>query len=210
MLRPRQARRSLDPSADLDFRLPRHPDPLRPLPHRRQDPTVHAASRPRSSSGCAWPWALPWRNEETNRESWVIRLYNLYKAAASAPPPRPSSTPARSTASSPPATSTRWTTPSSRSCTAASPKTPSSPSGPAASAALDRRARHRRLHRGTNGESQGVIPFLKLHNDQLVAVNQGGKRRGSGCAYLETWHNDISTSSNCAATPATTAAAATT
>ena len=36
-----------------------------------------------------------------------------------------------------------------------------------------------------------MIPFLKLHNDQLVAVNQGGKRRGSGCAYLETWHNDI-------------------
>ncbi|MGB2455787.1 MAG: ATP cone domain-containing protein, partial [Akkermansiaceae bacterium] len=44
---------------------------------------------------------------------------------------------------------------------------------------------------GTNGESQGVIPFLKLHNDQLIAVNQGGKRRGSGCAYLESWHNDI-------------------
>lgn len=45
--------------------------------------------------------------------------------------------------------------------------------------------------RGTNGESQGVIPFLKLHNDQLIAVNQGGKRKGSGCAYLETWHSDI-------------------
>lgn len=45
--------------------------------------------------------------------------------------------------------------------------------------------------KGTNGESQGVIPFLKMHNDQLVAVNQGGKRRGSGCAYLESWHNDI-------------------
>ena len=45
--------------------------------------------------------------------------------------------------------------------------------------------------KGTNGESQGVIPFLKIHNDQLVAVNQGGKRRGTGCAYLETWHNDI-------------------
>jgi ribonucleoside-diphosphate reductase alpha chain len=45
--------------------------------------------------------------------------------------------------------------------------------------------------KGTNGESQGVIPFLKLHNDQLVAVNQGGKRAGSGCAYLESWHNDI-------------------
>ena len=44
---------------------------------------------------------------------------------------------------------------------------------------------------GTNGESQGVIPFLKLHNDQLVAINQGGKRKGSGCAYLETWHNDV-------------------
>jgi len=44
---------------------------------------------------------------------------------------------------------------------------------------------------GTNGESNGVIPFLKIHNDQLVAVNQGGKRRGSGCAYLETWHIDI-------------------
>lgn len=44
---------------------------------------------------------------------------------------------------------------------------------------------------GTNGESQGVIPFLKMHNDQLVAVNQGGKRRGSGVVYLESWHNDI-------------------
>lgn len=44
---------------------------------------------------------------------------------------------------------------------------------------------------GTNGESQGVIPFLKLHNDLLIAVNQGGKRHGAGCAYLETWHNDI-------------------
>lgn len=44
---------------------------------------------------------------------------------------------------------------------------------------------------GTNGESQGIIPFLKMHNDQLVAVNQGGKRRGSGCAYIETWHNDL-------------------
>ena len=44
---------------------------------------------------------------------------------------------------------------------------------------------------GTNGESQGVIPFLKLHNDQLVAINQGGKRKGSGCAYIESWHNDI-------------------
>jgi ribonucleoside-diphosphate reductase alpha chain len=43
----------------------------------------------------------------------------------------------------------------------------------------------------TNGESQGLVPFLKLHNDQLVAVNQGGKRAGAGCAYLESWHNDV-------------------
>ncbi len=43
----------------------------------------------------------------------------------------------------------------------------------------------------SRGESQGVVPFLKMHNDQLVAVNQGGKRAGSGCAYLEVWHNDI-------------------
>ncbi len=45
--------------------------------------------------------------------------------------------------------------------------------------------------KGTNGESQGVIPFLKIYNDMLNAVNQGGKRKGSGCVYLETWHNDI-------------------
>jgi ribonucleoside-diphosphate reductase alpha chain len=45
--------------------------------------------------------------------------------------------------------------------------------------------------KGTNGDSQGIVPFLKMHNDQLVAVNQGGKRAGSGCAYLEVWHNDI-------------------
>ncbi len=45
--------------------------------------------------------------------------------------------------------------------------------------------------RGTNGESQGVVPFLKVANDTAVAVNQGGKRKGAVCAYLETWHIDI-------------------
>lgn len=45
--------------------------------------------------------------------------------------------------------------------------------------------------RGTNGESQGVVPFLKVVNDTAVAVNQGGKRKGAVCAYLETWHLDI-------------------
>lgn len=47
------------------------------------------------------------------------------------------------------------------------------------------------LIRGTNGESQGVVPFLKVANDTAVAVNQGGKRKGAMCAYLETWHLDI-------------------
>ncbi len=45
--------------------------------------------------------------------------------------------------------------------------------------------------RGTNGKSQGVVPFLKVANDTAVAVNQGGKRKGAVCAYLETWHLDI-------------------
>ncbi|MEM7052734.1 MAG: ribonucleoside-diphosphate reductase subunit alpha [Acidobacteriota bacterium] len=45
--------------------------------------------------------------------------------------------------------------------------------------------------RGTNGESQGVIPFLKVANDTAIAVNQGGKRRGAVCAYLEVWHADV-------------------
>jgi ribonucleoside-diphosphate reductase alpha chain len=45
--------------------------------------------------------------------------------------------------------------------------------------------------RGTNGESQGVVPFLKVVNDTALAVNQGGKRKGAVCAYLETWHLDI-------------------
>jgi ribonucleoside-diphosphate reductase alpha chain len=45
--------------------------------------------------------------------------------------------------------------------------------------------------KGTNGKSQGVMPFAKVANDTLVAVNQGGKRKGAGCAYLETWHLDI-------------------
>lgn len=45
--------------------------------------------------------------------------------------------------------------------------------------------------KGTNGQSQGVIPFMKVANDTALAVNQGGKRKGAVCAYLETWHLDI-------------------
>lgn len=52
------------------------------------------------------------------------------------------------------------------------------------------RAIHAQI-KGTNGKSQGVIPFLKVANDTAVAVNQGGKRKGAVCAYLETWHMDI-------------------
>jgi ribonucleoside-diphosphate reductase alpha chain len=64
--------------------------------------------------------------------------------------------------------------------------------------------------KGTNGESQGVVPFLKVVNDTAVAVNQGGKRKGAVCTYLETWHLDIEEFWSCARTPATTAAARTT
>ncbi len=52
------------------------------------------------------------------------------------------------------------------------------------------RATNAHIH-GTNGKSQGVIPFLKVVNDAAVAVNQGGKRKGAVCAYLETWHLDV-------------------
>ncbi len=45
--------------------------------------------------------------------------------------------------------------------------------------------------KGTNGKSQGVVPFLKVVNDTAVAVNQGGKRKGAVCTYLETWHLDV-------------------
>jgi len=47
------------------------------------------------------------------------------------------------------------------------------------------------LIRGTNGLSQGAVYFWKIYNDMLVAVNQGGKRKGAGCGYLETWHGEI-------------------
>jgi len=52
------------------------------------------------------------------------------------------------------------------------------------------RATNAHIH-GTNGKSQGVIPFLKVVNDAAVAVNQGGKRKGAVCCYLESWHLDI-------------------
>ena len=130
--------------------------------------------------------------EEKNREDWVTRLYNLYKGRRFC-----SSTPTLFNAG----------TPHSQLSSCYLYKVDDSIEsimyrGIAENAFLSKwagglggswtavRGTGGHIH-GTNGESQGVIPFLKLHNDQLVAVNQGGKRRGSGCAYLETWHNDI-------------------
>jgi len=45
--------------------------------------------------------------------------------------------------------------------------------------------------KGTNGQSQGIIPFIKIYNDVALAVNQGGKRKGAMATYLEVWHSDI-------------------
>src|SRR5690606_28656417 len=56
---------------------------------------------------------------------------------------------------------------------------------------LDARAGDRCPHPRTNGTSSGLVPFLKIANDTAVAVNQGGKRKGAVCAYLETWHIDV-------------------
>jgi ribonucleoside-diphosphate reductase alpha chain len=65
------------------------------------------------------------------------------------------------------------------------------------------RAMGSRIH-GTNGRSQGVIPFLKVANDTALAVNQGGKRQGAMCAYLEVWHLDIEEFLDLRKTPAMT------
>ena len=132
------------------------------------------------------------KKEETNREEWAIRLYNLYKG--------------RRFCSSTPTLFNSGTLHSQLSSCYLYKVDDSIESimyrGIAENAFLSKWAGGLGgswtavrgtggYIQGTNGESQGIIPFLKLHNDQLVAVNQGGKRRGSGCAYLETWHNDI-------------------
>jgi ribonucleoside-diphosphate reductase alpha chain len=132
------------------------------------------------------------KKEETKREDWAIRLYNLYKG--------------RRFCSSPPTLFNSGTLHSQLSSCYLYKVDDSIESimyrGIAENAFLSKWAGGLGgswtavrgtggYIQGTNGESQGIIPFLKLHNDQLVAVNQGGKRRGSGCAYLETWHNDI-------------------
>ena len=70
--------------------------------------------------------------------------------------------------------------------------TPCCPSGPAVWATTGPKCAALGSYiKGTNGKSQGVVPFLKVVNDTAVAVNQGGKRKGAVCAYLESWHLDI-------------------
>ncbi len=203
---------ALDPSADLDFDFlgiqtlydrylivdktgasaAAHRDPAVLLDARRD------GAVPRRAAGSGGPSAPSPSTAST-------------RAAASARPRPRSSTPARSTPSCPPATSTRSTTPSSR----------SSERGIAENAMCSKWAgglggswtavRGTGSHiEGTNGASQGVIPFLKLHNDQLVAVNQGGKRAAPAAPTSRPGTTTSRTSSSCARTPATSAGAPTT
>jgi ribonucleoside-diphosphate reductase alpha chain len=76
--------------------------------------------------------------------------------------------------------------------TTSTPTSPSSASSPAASAWPIRAVRSRgSLIKGTNGHSNGLVPWLKTLDASVAAVNQGGKRKGAACVYLESWHADI-------------------
>ncbi len=182
---------ALDPSADLDF------DYLGvQTMYDRYMIIDKTGSKPRRLETPQFFWMRVamglFKNETENREQWVVRLYNLYKG--------------RRFCSSTPTLFNSGTLHSQLSSCYLYKVDDSIESimqrGIAENAYLSKWAGGLGgswtavrgtggYIQGTNGESQGIIPFLKLHNDQLVAVNQGGKRRGSGCAYLETWHNDI-------------------
>jgi ribonucleoside-diphosphate reductase alpha chain len=182
---------ALDPSADLDF------DYLGiQTMYDRYLIVDKTGTKPRRLETPQFFWMRVsmglFKREETQREDWVIRLYNLYKG--------------RRFCSSTPTLFNSGTLHSQLSSCYLYKVDDSIESimqrGIAENAYLSKWAGGLGgswtavrgtggYIQGTNGESQGIIPFLKLHNDQLVAVNQGGKRRGSGCAYLETWHNDI-------------------
>jgi ribonucleoside-diphosphate reductase alpha chain len=182
---------ALDPSADLDF------DYLGvQTMYDRYLIIDKTGAKPRRLETPQFFWMRVamglFKNEVENREQWVVRLYNLYKG--------------RRFCSSTPTLFNSGTLHSQLSSCYLYKVDDSIESimqrGIAENAYLSKWAGGLGgswtavrgtggYIQGTNGESQGIIPFLKLHNDQLVAVNQGGKRRGSGCAYLETWHNDI-------------------
>jgi ribonucleoside-diphosphate reductase alpha chain len=182
---------ALDPTADLDF------DYLGiQTMYDRYLIVDKTQGRPRRLETPQFFWMRVamglFKKEETKREDWVVRLYNLYKG--------------RRFCSSTPTLFNSGTLHSQLSSCYLYKVDDSIESimirGIAENAFLSKWAGGLGgswtavrgtggYIQGTNGESQGIIPFLKLHNDQLVAVNQGGKRRGSGCAYLESWHNDI-------------------
>ncbi|MGC6426283.1 MAG: ribonucleoside-diphosphate reductase subunit alpha [Akkermansiaceae bacterium] len=182
---------ALDPTADLDFELLG----VQTLYDRylQVDKTGEKPTRMETPQYFWMRVAMGlFREEKTNAEDWVIRLYNLYKG--------------RRFCSSTPTLFNSGTLHSQLSSCYLYKVDDSIESimhrGIAENAFLSKWAGGLGgswtavrgtggYIQGTNGESQGIIPFLKLHNDQLVAVNQGGKRRGSGCAYLESWHNDI-------------------
>jgi ribonucleoside-diphosphate reductase alpha chain len=75
--------------------------------------------------------------------------------------------------------------------TTSTPTSPSSASSPAASAGYSRVRSRGSLIKGTNGHSNGLVPWLKTLDSSVAAVNQGGKRKGAACVYLESWHPDI-------------------
>ncbi|PAW70989.1 MAG: ribonucleoside-diphosphate reductase subunit alpha [Verrucomicrobiia bacterium Tous-C5FEB] len=181
---------ALDPTADLDF------DYLGIQTLYDRYLIVDKTGKPRRLETPQFFWMRVamglFKREENNRDEWVVRLYNLYKG--------------RRFCSSTPTLFNSGTLHSQLSSCYLYKVDDSIESimirGVAENAFLSKWAGGLGgswtsvrgtggYIQGTNGESQGIIPFLKLHNDQLVAVNQGGKRRGSGCAYLETWHNDI-------------------
>ncbi len=163
----------------------------------------------RSSSGCASPWASSSRSPRIARTGSCAFTIST-KAAASAPARPRSSTRARSTASSPAATSTRSTTPSSPSCSAASRRTPTSANGPRPRRLVDVRPRHRGYIKGPTASRRASSPSSSSTTTSTVAVNQGGKRRGSGCAYLEPGTTTSRLPRAAPQTPATSAAAPTT
>ena len=182
---------ALDPTADLDFDYLG----IQTL-YDRYLIVDKTGSKPRRLETPQFFWMRVamglFKREENNRDEWVVRLYNLYKG--------------RRFCSSTPTLFNSGTLHSQLSSCYLYKVDDSIESimirGVAENAFLSKWAGGLGgswtsvrgtggYIQGTNGESQGIIPFLKLHNDQLVAVNQGGKRRGSGCAYLETWHNDI-------------------
>ena len=176
-----------DADRDLQVRLPRAADALRPLlPARATDRRIELpqAFFMRVAMGLAL--------NEMDREARAIEFYDvlstlrLHELDADAVQRRHAALAALELLPDHGVRRPR------RASTRRSRRTRCSPSTPAAWATTGRRCARSAAHiKGTNGKSQGVVPFLKVVNDTAVAVNQGGKRKGAVCSYLETWHLDI-------------------